>query len=176
MNKHWYSYGNTFKARFKNHNCYKCGTKLEIVLHSKIVDQKSTEAKYYDFDAGMDGGIMVGPCEFIHKVFYCPKCCENIEFITQINQEDIDKLIKKVKKRCLNNGRKITVSKHFETKDGLISKEMPKFEHIKNLCLVFEESEKETLNFKVPPSQKKHWERPYYFPIRKKQLVDVLED
>lgn len=39
---------------------------------------------------------MVGPCEFIHKVFYCSKCSQNIEFITQINQEDIEIIIQKV--------------------------------------------------------------------------------
>ena len=94
MNKHWYNYGNTFKVKFRNHYCYKCGEKLTIVKHRKVVDQKSDEAKYYDFDAGGDGAIMVGPCEFIHKVFFCPKCSQNIEFITQINQEDIEIIIK----------------------------------------------------------------------------------
>lgn len=40
----------------------KVAEKLMIVKHRKVVDQKSEEAKYYDFDAGGDGAIMVGPC------------------------------------------------------------------------------------------------------------------
>ena len=93
MNKQYYSFGNPFKVKFREHYCYRCGSKLSIVKHHKVVSQKSDEAKYYDFSVGVDGGVMVGPCEFIHKVFYCQKCSQNIEFVTQINQEDIDILI-----------------------------------------------------------------------------------
>lgn len=93
MNKQYYSFGNPFKVKFREHYCYRCGSKLSIVKHHKVVSQKSDEAKYYDFSIGVDGGVMVGSCEFIHKVFYCPKCSQNIEFVTQINQEDIDILI-----------------------------------------------------------------------------------
>ena len=93
-NKCWYIDGNVFKVKFRDHYCYKCGEKLMIVKHRKVVNQKSEEAKYYNFDAGGDT-TMVGPCEFIHKLFFCPKCSQNIEFITQINQEDIDIIIQK---------------------------------------------------------------------------------
>jgi len=58
MNKYWYYYGNAFKVRFRNHNCYKCGGKLIIIKHRKVVDQKSDESKYYDFNVGDDGAIM----------------------------------------------------------------------------------------------------------------------
>ena len=86
MNKQYYSFGNPFKVKFREHFCYKCGTKLFIIKHSKVVNRKSEDAKYYDFSIGVDGGVMVGTCEFIHKVFYCSKCSEEIEFVTQINQ------------------------------------------------------------------------------------------
>ena len=98
MNKQYYSFGNPFKVKFREHFCYKCGTKLFIIKHSKVVNRKSEDAKYYDFSIGVDGGVMVGTCEFIHKVFYCSKCSEEIEFVTQINQEDIDILIRSVYK------------------------------------------------------------------------------
>ena len=41
MNKCWYNDGNPFKVKFRNHYCYKCGEKLTIVKHRKVVDQKS---------------------------------------------------------------------------------------------------------------------------------------
>ena len=118
MNRHWYNYGNTFKVKFRDHFCYKCGEKLMIVKHRKVVDQKSEEAKYYDFDAGGDVAIMMGPCEFIHKVFFCHKCSQNIEFITLINQEDIEIIIKKVISYLKKRNREIFISKSYETKLG----------------------------------------------------------
>ena len=114
MNKYWYNYGSTFKVKFRKHYCYKCGEELIVVQHRKVVDQKSEEAKYYDFNAGGDV-VMVGPCEFIHKVFFCPKCSENIEFITQINQEDIEIISQKVISYFKKRNRKIFISKSYET-------------------------------------------------------------
>lgn len=116
MNKQYYSFGNPFKVKFREHFCYKCGTKLFIIKHSKVVNRKSEDAKYYDFSIGVDGGVMVGSCEFIHKVFYCSKCSEEIEFVTQINQEDIDILIGKVQKIFNNKDRKITIKKFLKVK------------------------------------------------------------
>lgn len=49
MNKQYYSFGNPFKVKFREHFCYKCGTKLFIIKHSKVVNRKSEDAKYYDF-------------------------------------------------------------------------------------------------------------------------------
>lgn len=59
MNKQYYSFGNPFKVKFREHFCYKCGTKLFIIKHSKVVNRKSEDAKYYDFSIGVDGGVMV---------------------------------------------------------------------------------------------------------------------
>ena len=175
MNKRWYYYGNFFKVKFRKHNCYNCGEKLMIVKHRKVVDQKSEEAKYYDFDAGGDGGIMVGPCEFIHKVFYCSKCSEDIEFVTQINQEDIDILIGKVTKIFNNKDRKITIKKFFESENDML-KENFKIEMVKNLCLLIEENGKESLIYKIPIIRKKNWERPYYFKVTKKDLIAFIKN
>lgn len=175
MNKQYYIFGNPFKVKFREHNCYKCGTKLSIVKHHKVVSQKSEEAKYYDFSIGADGGVMVGSCEFIHKVFYCPKCSKNIEFVTQINQEDIDILIEKVKGYFRSKGRKVLIKKSFENQENVIEDSITEIELIQNLCLIIEEDEKETLIYKIPMSRKKNWERPYYFKVTKKQLIDFIK-
>lgn len=116
MNKHYYSFGNPFKIKFRKHYCYKCKTELSIIKHNKLVSQKSDDAKYYDFSIGVDGGVMVGPCEFIHKVFYCSNCVESIEFITQLSFEDIDIFIKKLKQKFSNKGLNIDIKKTYETK------------------------------------------------------------
>lgn len=171
MNKHCYYYGNIFKVKFRKHNCYKCGHPLTVIRHHKVVEQNSEEAKYYDFDAGGDGGLMVGPCEFIHKVFYCSKCDENIEFLTQTNQEDIDIIIKKTQNKLLNKGRKVKITKFFENNDGDILREANQIDLIANLCLVIEEEGKESMTIKTPLRRRKIWERPYYFSLTKEQLL-----
>ncbi len=174
MNKQYYSFGNPFKVKFREHYCYRCGSKLSIVKHHKVVSQKSDEAKYYDFSIGVDGGVMVGSCEFIHKVFYCPKCSQNIEFVTQINQEDIDILIESVQKYFNNKGRNINIKKYFENINNKIIDDCT-IETISNLCLLIEENDKDTLVYKIPISRKKNWERPYYFKANKKDLIRFIQ-
>ena len=174
MNKQYYSFGNPLKIKLREHYCYKCGTKLTIIKHHKVVSQKSEEAKYYDFSVGMDGGIMIGACEFIHKVFYCYKCSQNIECVTQINQEDIDILIDKVKKHFHNKGRKIVIIKQYEDTNGIVLDRISKIEQIKKILFTIEESEKEPLIYEIPICRKTQWERPYYFKIRKKQIIDFI--
>lgn len=173
MNKHYYNLGNPFKLKFRKHYCYKCGSKLNIVKHHKVVCQNSDESKYYDFSIDVDGGIMVGSCEFIHKVFYCHKCSQNIEFVTQINQEDIDILIKSIQKYFHNKGRNIKIKKYFEN----INNEVVAVcvdESISNLCLLVEENGKNFLPYKIPITRKKNWERPYYFKINKKAIIRFI--
>ena len=171
MNKKYYSFGNPFKIKFREHFCYKCGTKLTIIQHSKVVSSKSEESKYYDFSAGVDGGYIIGSCEFIHKVFYCPKCSKNIEFVTQINQEDIDILIRSIQEYFNNKGRKINIKKCFENDE---SDKDCNIESVKNLCLLIEENDKDTLTYKIPIRRKKSWERPYYFKVNKKDLIRFI--
>ena len=101
--------------KHRKHYCYKCGSELFIMEDRKVVSQKSEEAKYYDFSVGVDWGIMLGPCEFIHNIFCCPECLESIEFVTQLSLEDIDIIINKVKKYFAKRGRKIDINKYLET-------------------------------------------------------------
>ncbi len=173
MNKAWYSYGNAFKVKFRKHSCSKCGTQLVIVKHRKVVDQKSEEAKYYDFS--IVGDVMVGPCEFIHKVFYCPKCSQNIEFITQINQEDIDIIIQKVISYFKKRNKEVFISKSYETK---LEESIENNFDLNNdivLCLHISENNKETRLFKIPIIRSKFWERPYFFNITKKKLINFIK-
>ena len=72
MNKQWYSFGSPFKEKFRKHYCYKCGFPLVVIKHEKMVWQNTEEAKFYSFNA--PSGHMVGPCEFIHDIFYCQRC------------------------------------------------------------------------------------------------------
>lgn len=176
MNKYWYNLGNPFKVKHREHHCYKCGERLFIRKHYKVVSQKTEEAKYYDFNAGGDGAVMVGPCEFIHKVFYCKKCSEDIEFVTQLNQEDIDIIIDKVKKRFAKKGRTITIIKRFENQEGETNERISRIEQIKNVCLFIEESGREPLIYKVPLSRKECWERPYYFKVTKRNLLKFIKN
>ena len=172
-NKCWYNYGNIFKVKLRNHYCYKCGEKLMVVKHQKVVDQKSEEAKYYSFDAC--GELMVGPCEFIHKVFFCPKCSQNIEFITQINQEDIEIIIKKVISYFKKRNREISISKSYETKLGkLIENDLSLNDDI-ILCLHISENNKESKKYEIPITRRGFWERPYYFNISKKKLINFIK-
>ena len=174
-NKRWYQYGNVFKVTFRNHQCRKCGEKLAIVKHRKIVDQKSEEAKYYDFDVGLDI-MMIGPCEFVHKVFYCPKCLENIEFVTQINQEDVDIVIKNVINYFKKKDREIFISKNYETKSGDPIEQNVDLNDEVILCLMITENNREIKKYKIPVRRKGFWERPYYFDLRKKDLISFVEN
>lgn len=174
MNKKYYNFGNPFKLKFREHYCYKCDANLLIHMHHKIVSQKSDEAKYYDFSIPCDGGNMVGSCEFIHKVFYCPKCLQDIEFVTQINQEDIDIILKKVKIFFNKHGRKINIMKCFENIEDEIV-EICDVEFSKNLCILIDENNKDTLVYKISISRKECWERPYYFKINKKSLIKFIQ-
>ncbi len=175
MNKCWYSYGNASKVKFRKHSCYRCGEKLIIVKHRKVISQKSEEAKYYDFSIGVDGGAMVGPCEFIHKVFYCPKCSRNIEFITQINLEDIDVIIKKVIRYFKIRNREIFISKSYETKLEEVKENNFNLNDDTVLCLHILENNKETRLFNIPIIRRKFWERPHYFDITKKKLINFIK-
>lgn len=144
-----------------------------VVKHQKVVDQKSEEAKYYSFDAC--GELMVGPCEFIHKVFFCPKCSQNIEFITQINQEDIEIIIKKVISYFKKRNREISISKSYETKLGkLIENDLSLNDDI-ILCLHISENNKESKTYEIPITRRGFWERPYYFNLSKKKLINFIK-
>ena len=172
MNVQYYQFGNPIKARYRKHYCYKCGTSLSIINHEKIVSQDSQEACYYSF-SDLDGQ-MVGSCKFIHKVFYCPKCSDNIEFITQLNQEDIDNIINKTIAYFAKRGKKVSITKCYKNKIGDIVNYITQIEQIKKMVLIIDVDGQKTIQYEVPISQKLSYECPYYFNITKKQLIKFI--
>ena len=97
---------------------------------------------------------MVGPCEFIHKVFFCPKCSKNIVFITQINQEYIEIIIKKVKNFFKRRNREIFISRSYETKIGEFIENNISLNDDIILCLQISEKNKDSKTYKIPISRK----------------------
>ncbi len=165
-----------FKVKFRTHNCYKCGTSLEIIKHRRIVDQKAIEARFFDFSFGTDCEYSIGPCEFIHKVFYCKSCSANIEFKTQLNQEDIDIIIEKVKKHFEKKGRTISIDRCYEDGDGQFVTKVHNPVEISNLCLMINEGEREDLIYKVRISFSDQFERPFYFDLSKRKLIKFINN
>lgn len=174
MNKHYYCFGNVFKVKFRKHYCYKCGTELSIIKHTKTVSPNSEEAKYYDFSIG-EGGVMVGACEFIHKVFYCSVCLEQIEFVTQLSFEDMDIFIKNLKQKFLKKGIDLEIKKTYEIKAGKLLDNVEQLEDIQYLCLTGYKDSQELFIYKVPMLRKNSWERPYYFKLKAKRVIKTIE-
>ena len=175
MYKHRYFFGNPFKIKHREHKCYKCQNSLSIFEHSTIVHSKSPEAKYYDFSISIDGGNLIGECEFIHKVFFCHECNEYIEFITQTSFEDLDIFIEKIKTLVANKGNQVSIKRGFETIDGVITEQIESLDNIRNLCLLISKTGKEPLILKEPMRKKRKWERPYYFKCSKRKIIDAIE-
>lgn len=174
MNYYWYSNGNPIKVMFRKHHCPACGNILSKTKHKKVVDKKSLEAKNYSFHSY--GAAPVSSIyTFIHKVFYCPNCQKTIEYVTQTNLEDIDIIIRKVKKEYCKFSKieldKISIKKVFEKYDGVLIEKIDNVEEITTLHIVIEESGKTPITMKFPIYRENSWERPYRFDIKKKDLV-----
>lgn len=176
MNKHYYCFGNPFKVKFRKHYCFQCNKELSVITHRKVVSQKSDEAQYYDFSFGFHSGVMIGPCEFIHQVFYCQNCDKSIEFITQLSFEDVDIFIKKLKQRFLKKGIELDIKKIYETNEGEFVDRINLIEDIQNLCLSVCKDDKEIGIFKLPLIRMNSWERPYYFKIYKGEIIRSISD
>lgn len=169
----YYQFGNPIKAKLRKHFCYKCGTKLEIVKHRRVVSQKSEIAKYYHF--ALVGDHMIGDCLFIHNVFYCPHCKKNIEFITQLSLEDVDIIIDKVIKKYRSKNIEITIKKQFETKFSGVIEKTNDLEDVENLQLMIFANGKRLVTLLIPKLRMKKWERPYHFKISKRQIVKAIK-
>jgi ssDNA-binding Zn-finger/Zn-ribbon topoisomerase 1 len=61
----------------KDHFCPDCGTKLEKVPVSKVVNSRSPEAKDFDFSMG-SGTYAVGDIQFTWDEFECPNCKKHL--------------------------------------------------------------------------------------------------
>ena len=98
---------------------------------------------------------MVGSCEFIHKVFYCSTCLEEIEFVSQLSFEDLNNFIKKLKRKFLKKGITLAFKKTFETKENKYVDKVTKLEDIENFCLFIYVNDKEIFVSKFPLLRKK---------------------
>ena len=61
----------------KDHFCPDCGTKLEKVPVTKVVNSRSPEAKDFDFSIGCDT-YAVGDIQFTWDEFECPNCKKHL--------------------------------------------------------------------------------------------------
>ncbi len=172
MNKKYYNFGNPFKVKFREHYCYMCKSCLCIIKHSKIISKKSAEAKYYDFSAG--DVEMMGDCEFIHKVFYCSNCECEIEFVTQISFEDVDIILNKIKNKLEANGKNYYIIKSYTNdKDEEIGNPN-NVNHLKNMIINIYSENKKIGQYNIPILEKGSWERPYYFRLKKRELLKYI--
>jgi len=71
-----YIFENPFYVKLKKHYCPNCSKVLTVKKVSKIVNSKSDEAKYFDFDNGEN--FMRGDVKFIWNIFYCNDCKNEI--------------------------------------------------------------------------------------------------
>ncbi len=119
---------------------------------------------------------MVGPCEFVHKVFYCSTCLKQIEFVTQLSFEEIDIFIKKLKHKFLKKEIDLKIKKSYELKTGMCLDKVEQIEDIHYLCITGYEDRKKLFMYKIPMLRKNIWERPYYFKIKAKKLIKSIEE
>ena len=173
-NRVWYHFGNIFKVRFRKHFCHVCQNQLIQRKHEKVVNSRSTEAKYYDFSL-IDTNI-IGDCIFIHKVFYCSMCNEEIEFITQLSIEDNEKWIKSIKDKLLSFLPLDSI--HFvwiDLNDGVVgpTNDLEKIRKI--VCLISLNNQEKIEIICSLIDRKKHWERPYYL-IKNKNVFKEIND
>ena len=172
MNRKYYQFGNPFKVRFGEHRCLRCGQKLTTLTDRRIVDPHSEEAKYFDFSAGSDGGEMVGACEFIHKVFFCPRCAERTEFVTQLSLEKLMRTLRRIEKRLHKRGRAVHLQLLFRDREGGETSYCPLGE-ADGVDVVFTFGGQSS-RCAVPVMRKNCWERPYYVKVDRRALLSAL--
>ena len=81
----WDSY-----VSMKKHKCPECGSILETVDVSKVVDPKSPDKDSVDFKMDYNT-YFVGPTKFIFKEFECPNCGAKVTtYIKPIMIKDYD--------------------------------------------------------------------------------------
>ena len=84
-------------------------------------------------------------------------------------------MIKKVISYFKKRNREIFISKSYETKLGRFIENNFNFNDDVILCLHISEKNKESKIYKIPILRRKFWERPYYFDISKKKLINFIE-
>ena len=96
VKRSWDSY-----VSMKKHKCPECGSILETVDVSKVVDPKSPDKDSVDFKMDYNT-YFVGPTKFISKEFECPNCGKHLTVKEMKEHEGLikdDHLTKEEKKR-----------------------------------------------------------------------------
>ena len=172
MNRKYYQFGNPIMVRIGEHRCLRCGQKLTTLTDRRIVDPHSEEAKYFDFSAGSDGGEMVGACEFVHKVFFCPRCAERTEFVTQLSLEKLMRTLRRIEKRLHKQGQTVQLKLLFINRKGEETSYCPLGE-ASGVRVDFAFGGKKS-SYAVPVMRKNCWERPYYVKVDRRALLSAL--
>ncbi len=173
MNRKYYQFGNPFKVRFGEHRCFRCGQKLTPLMDRRIVDPHSEEAKYLDFSVGSDdGGEMIGACEFFHKVFFCPRCAERAEFVTQLSLEKLMRTLRRIEKRLHKRGQAVHLQLLFTDRKGGEMSYCPLGE-ASGVHVDFAFGGKKS-RCAVPVMRKNCWERPYYVKVDRRALLSAV--
>lgn len=103
----FYFHGNPYNFFCKKHYCICCNNKLTIKKKTIIVNSKSEEIKKYeDLFTDADGAKTVKffkkDIKITHHIFYCEKCRNETENLTQLSYEKYlskrNKVITKLKK------------------------------------------------------------------------------
>lgn len=173
-NRVWYHYGNIFKVRFRKHFCHICQNQLIQRKHEKVVNSKSSEAKYYDFSL-LDTNI-IGNCTFIHKVFYCSTCNEEIEVITQLSIEDNEKWMKKIHDQLIDFLPLDRIHLVWIDTNNNIVEPTSNLYKIKKIVYLISLNNEERIEIICSSvDRKKYWERPYYL-IKNNTVFKEIND
>lgn len=172
--KVWYHFGNPFKVKFSKHFCQICNNQLIQKKHERIVNSNSPEAKYYDFS--LSDTNIIGDCKFIHKVFYCSICDEEIEFITQLSAEDNQKWIKKTKNTLLNILSLDKIKIAWIDINNSIVNPTNKLENIQKIVYLISINDYKKIEITCSVvNRKNYWERPYYLTKNKNFFKEIKQ-
>ena len=167
-----YSVHQAFRVKWLPHYCYKCGTPLSVKKSERIVRRDSEDAKYFKFSGS---GFAPGDYMFVHEVFFCPKCNKEIEIPTLLSIENMILSMEKAERHFRKQGFNLSLDGSFETKEGKTVKTISDISEIKNVF--FEVFVDETLigTYKSPILREDINERPYYFSVKKKDLINFIQ-
>ena len=115
---------------------------------------------------------MVGACEFIHKVFFCPRCAERTEFVTQLSLEKLMRALRRIEKRLHKRGQAVHLQLLFRDREGGETSYCPLGE-ADGVDVVFTFGGQSS-RCAVPVMRKNCWERPYYVKVDRRALLSAL--
>ena len=169
---------NFFKAKRKNHYCYKCRSLLIITDLGKTVHIDDAESHLYNFPTKQISRYERAPiteCTFFRHAFLCPKCDYAIEIPTQITLEKIDAYLKKIQKR-LYIKHNVIIKRVFETKQGKTLETFKNIDDVTALSFIIIKDGKELDIYRLPVLRREEAERARYFKLDKAAFAKFISD